>query len=158
MTVSTLRPCLWGFDLGPTWKGFTDGTTWNGFDNVWVDPEVRADVVAWLRKDAGNNPDAMQEADDFAALPVEDGLVCFGWGYAILERETVDTLAAVLDRWKVENPGLRITSLSEAGLRASDENLTLEQRAWLSEFSYRAALAEEQGEATILWQAAKQSA
>lgn len=149
MTSKVFRPVLWGFDWGPTWPGFTDDSTWNGYLNVWVTPDVRDDVVAWMRADAerSKNADAMQEAQDFADLPIENGRVSFARGFTTQERATLAALVAVYRKWN-EDQGL---SLGSAYDHLFDGGLTEDQRAWLSAFVDEWGQAEDWDRITKRW-------
>jgi hypothetical protein len=77
-----LHACRFTFDDSPEFEGFSDGSTWNGFDNVWVTPETRNRIVAWFRAQPDCDADCEEGNQDMLALPVDDGLVSLGWGYA----------------------------------------------------------------------------
>lgn len=75
-TATTLQTVRFQFEDSPAFDGFADGTTWNGYANVWISPEVREQVVAWLREQGDEDT-----ADEIMGLPVEDGLVSLANGY-----------------------------------------------------------------------------
>jgi len=64
-------------DATPDFPGFAHGSTWNGFDDVYVTPEVRDVIVAYLREDARamgvTDPVRVEEwVSGIDELPVED--------------------------------------------------------------------------------------
>lgn len=72
-----LRPVRWTFDFVQVFDGFTDDTTWNGFLNVWVTPQIHAEVVKTLGEEAW---------EDFRSMtPGRDGLFSYANGYATAE-------------------------------------------------------------------------
>ncbi|HTH66162.1 MAG TPA: hypothetical protein VL563_15880 [Gemmatimonadales bacterium] len=79
-TKEQMQAVRFRFD-GPTFDGFADGTRWNGFLNVWVTPETRDAIVAWLEQ-IDDDPDTIA---DLRALPVKRGLVSLAYGYATME-------------------------------------------------------------------------
>lgn len=83
-----MRKVKWSFDDEIAYEGMTDDSRWNGFLNVWISPEVRAQVVKDIRE--ANKRYGFTDEDsgvnDIEQLPVgADGLVCLGWGYATSE-------------------------------------------------------------------------
>lgn len=71
------KPCKFVFDESPVFHGFEHGETWNGFDCVFVTPEERDRIVAWIRSDGDNDT-----ADEMMEItPMEDGNISLGWGY-----------------------------------------------------------------------------
>jgi len=79
------RAVRWTFDEETAYEGFTDDSTWNGWLNVWVTPEVHAQVIS----DLGPNPDDLSDPDCpdslYSLTPSEGGLYCYGWGYCAYE-------------------------------------------------------------------------
>lgn len=49
--MADLKAVRWQFDGCPIYAGFHDGTYWNGWANIYVTPEVWAEVEAMLIKD-----------------------------------------------------------------------------------------------------------
>jgi hypothetical protein len=77
-----MKPCKFTFDDTPAFDGFAHGSTWNGFDNVAVTPAVRDQIVAYFKKEYGEE---YQEAfgDDFEQCEIgADGLISLGWKFA----------------------------------------------------------------------------
>jgi hypothetical protein len=82
MTNTALRPVKFIFDDGPEFDGFAHDSKWNGFDNVSVTPAVLEEICTYFASLDPHNEDMAEENSYMRALPVVDGLVCLGWGYA----------------------------------------------------------------------------
>ena len=73
-----MRACRFYFADDPTYEGFTDDTYWNGFLNVWVTPEVHAQVVT-------DHPIEDSDNDYWNIEPDADGLISYANGFATCE-------------------------------------------------------------------------
>lgn len=89
VTPGLLRPCRWSFDDDTIFDGFTNDTYWNGWLNVWVTPEVHAQVLAHV---GPHDPEVEDFEGTLHSLKVgpNDGLFCYGWGFCASEVEPGD--------------------------------------------------------------------
>lgn len=73
-----MQPCKFVFDDSPVFDGFAHGSRWNGWDNVAVTPAVHEQIIAWFKKEYGDEYDEETFND---LMPMDDGLISYGWGY-----------------------------------------------------------------------------